>query len=203
MDVRATTDVWFIRHGESIANAGAPTDDPATIPLTKKGWAEAAEVSASFERVPDLIVTSPFLRTHQTAQPTLARFPETPHEVWPVHEFTCLSPVTCRNTTAAQRHPRVTAFWNHGDPLHIDGLGAESFAQMLERVYAMLDRLEQLDSGLVAIFSHGQFIRATCLVLEYPDLPQRELMRLFSELEPIRNGEIVRAVVSQNRLCLC
>ena len=197
------TDVWFIRHGESIANAGEPTDDPATIPLSDKGWLQAEEVSASFDRTPDLIVTSPFLRTHQTAQPTLARFPSVPHEVWPVHEFTCLSPLTCVNTTAEQRHPRVTAFWNHGDPEHIDGQGAESFAQMLERVHDMLDRLEQLECGLIAIFSHGQFIRATCLLLEHPELTQRELMRCFSRLQPIGNGEIVRAVVSQKGLCLC
>jgi|SRR5579884_1332216 len=197
------TNVWFIRHGESIANAGAPTDDPATIPLSQKGWLQAAEVSKTFDRSPDLIVTSPFLRTYETARPTLARFPAAPHEVWPVQEFTCLAPATCVNTTAQQRHPRVRAFWNHGDPEHIDGHGAESFAQMLERVYAMLDRLEELDCGLVAVFSHGQFIRATCLVLEYPDLPQRELMRRFSQLEPMRNGEIVRAVVNQQGVYLC
>lgn len=196
------TEVWFIRHGESIANAGEPTDDPASIPLSRKGWVQAREVSETFDREPGLIVTSPFLRTYQTATPTLERFPNAPHEEWPVHEFTCLSPVACRNTTADQRRPWVKAFWNHGDPHHIDGHGAESFAQLLDRVEHMLDRLEQLDCGLVSVFSHGQFIRATCLLLENRGLTQRELMRQFSQLEPIGNGQIVRAMVSQKGLCL-
>ena len=28
------TEIWLVRHGQSVANAGLPTDDPAAIPLT-------------------------------------------------------------------------------------------------------------------------------------------------------------------------
>lgn len=33
--------VHFVRHGESAANAGNATSDPALIPLTEKGWEQA------------------------------------------------------------------------------------------------------------------------------------------------------------------
>ena len=73
----------FIRHGQSTANTGAPSDDIALIALTETGHGQARQLADRWTETPDLIVTSPFLRTQQTAQPTRARFPETPVEVWP------------------------------------------------------------------------------------------------------------------------
>lgn len=40
--------VRLIRHGESAANAGAPTQDHASIPLTEHGDQQAREVAFSF-----------------------------------------------------------------------------------------------------------------------------------------------------------
>ena len=58
--------------------------------LTELGWRQAREVAASWTQVPSLLVTSAYLRTRQTAQPTLARFPHVPVEAWPIEEFTYL-----------------------------------------------------------------------------------------------------------------
>lgn len=32
---------FLVRHGESLANAGLPTSDPTTIPLTQRGHEQA------------------------------------------------------------------------------------------------------------------------------------------------------------------
>jgi broad specificity phosphatase PhoE len=82
----------FIRHGQSTGNAGVPCTDLATIELTEKGWNQARQVAMEWTEKPSLIVTSPFLRTQQTAAPTIERFPDVPVQVWPIEEFTYLQP---------------------------------------------------------------------------------------------------------------
>lgn len=186
--------IWLVRHGESAANAGHATDNPADIPLTEEGHKQAKNVSLLFEKPPNLIITSPFLRTKQTAAQTIARFPNTPIEVWDIQEFTYLEPATCKGTTAAERRKRVLTFWEACDPEHIDGEGAESFSQMLDRVETFLKILEKR-TGFVVVFGHGQFIQAArMLVNEIKPRNDKELMRRFREMElssPIKNGEIV------------
>jgi len=153
-------DILLIRHGESESNAGLPTSDPSTIALTPKGLAQAACVAGAFARPPALIVTSPYLRTMQTAEPTIARFRQARLERWPVDEYTYLSLASRHNTTPQQRRPLIDAFWERCDPLHVDGDGAESFATLIERARQMLERMRRLEDDFVAIFSHGLFIRA-------------------------------------------
>ncbi len=117
--------VRFIRHGESLANAGGITSETHSIPLTDRGWAQALEVSESFTAAPALLVASPYLRAHDTAKPTVARFPLVPFEIWPVQEFTYLAAERCLDTTTAHRLPWATAFWTAADPHYVDGGGAE------------------------------------------------------------------------------
>jgi len=59
----------FIRHGQSTGNAGIPCHDLSGIELTELGRRQSREVTASWAEAPDLIVTSPYLRTQQTAPP--------------------------------------------------------------------------------------------------------------------------------------
>jgi broad specificity phosphatase PhoE len=69
-------EVWFIRHGQSIANAGQVTEGTASVPLTALGHQQALAVSTLITTAPDLIVVTPYLRTQQTAVPTLEKFPD-------------------------------------------------------------------------------------------------------------------------------
>jgi broad specificity phosphatase PhoE len=84
--------VRLIRHAESAANAGLATTAPDTIPLTEKGLMQAWALADSITSAPDLIISSPFERAITTALPTVKRFPHAPFELWPVEEFTYLSP---------------------------------------------------------------------------------------------------------------
>lgn len=155
-----TTRIWLFRHGESTANAGAATADPAGIPLTDRGAEQARRIARSIGAAPSMIITSPYLRTQQTAAPTLARFPEARRAVWPIHEFTYLSPIICGHSSPEDRRPMVEAFWGRADPAYVHGEGAESFAALIDRVADMQARLEALSGGPVAVFGHGQFMHA-------------------------------------------
>ena len=175
--------VKFVRHGESAANAGNVSSDPALIPLTDRGWVQAQDVADSFEVAPDLIVTSPFERTQDTALPTIKRFPGVQVEVWPIEEFTYLSPGRCAETTAIQRRPWVESYWMSADPEVTDGLGTESFARLIQRARESLRRMHGM-VGTIAVFGHGQFIQAVrWLIAESPERINSEAMRAFRRFD--------------------
>ncbi|MFI8376158.1 histidine phosphatase family protein [Pseudomonas helleri] len=186
--------VHFVRHGESAANAGNATSDPALIPLTDRVWEQAQAVAESFDQAPSLIVTSPFERAADTAKPTIQRFPGVPVEVWPVEEFTYLSPSRCANTTAADRKPWVDSYWLSADPEFTDGPGTESFAGLIQRARECLCRLHGM-TGMAVVFGHGQFIHAVrWLVIESPMRIDSEAMRAFRAFDlkyPISNCQVI------------
>lgn len=130
--------VRLIRHAESAANAGLATTAPDSIPLTEKGQLQARAFADSITSAPDLIISSPFERAIATAPPTTERFSHVPFEMWPVEEFTYLSPTRFADTTQADRKPHAESYWKNGDAEFTDGAGAESFDHLLERADAML-----------------------------------------------------------------
>ena len=191
--------MWLIRHAESVSNAGEATDDPATIPLTARGVEQAGQLAASIPCRPALIVTSGYIRTELTARPTIERFPDVPHEQWPVHEFTYLHGPRGRPMTGIERQPLMEEYWTRADPSYVDGPGAESFAGLLGRAHALLQRLRSCPEGPVAVFTHGMFIRAVLWTLltepaELAIAPTAEEMLLFRAFDaafPIRNTAVV------------
>jgi probable phosphoglycerate mutase len=154
------TIIWMIRHGESESNAGLATSEPAAITLTARGRVQAGYVAAAFPSPPALIITSPFERAKETAQPTRSRFPDSAVEEWPIQEFTYLAPARCQNMTPAERTPMVRSYWELADPTYVDGAGAESYTAFLSRVEVARRRFQTLELGLVAVFTHGGFLRA-------------------------------------------
>lgn len=183
--------VRLIRHGESAANAGEASLDHATIPLTPKGVEQAYLVAQSFNHAPALIVASPFSQAQATAMATLAAFPITPFETWPIHEFTYLEPVRCSNTTVAERRDWVEAYWSRSDPTFRDGEGAESFLDFILRVQSFLDQLAKHPAQDIAVFSHGQFINAVAWLIERkpPCIDGRAMAdwREYEIMNPVRN----------------
>lgn len=172
--------VIFIRHGESTANTGLASTDIASIALTERGREQAQRIASEWDEPPTLIVTSPFLRTSQTAAPTIARFPGVPVEIWPIEEFTYLQPGRWNGTAAAERRPHVEGYWTTADPHYCDGEGAESFADFLRRVEAVLARLAGMPMGsLIYVFGHGQFIQAARSIVTDTELDDSGKMRAF------------------------
>ena len=173
--------VW-IRHGESTANAGLATDNPAGIELTEKGWEQARAVAAAWDEAPALIVVSPFLRTQQTAQPMRERFPAVPVDEWAIEEFTYLEPSRWNGSTSQDRRATVRAYWESNDPEYRDGPGAESVTDLLARADAALRKLEGLAERipLVVLFSHSQLMHAAQIQAMQPAATAAEKMRMIS-----------------------
>lgn len=174
-------EVWWIRHGESNSNAGERTETGKTAILTQRGWAEARTVPKAFDRAPDLIVTSPLIRTKQTAQPLLEHFPDVPQAQWQVQEFSELADARRFNTTGPERKPMVDDYWQRMDPDYHDGEGAESFKELVARVDVALEQMEQLTLNHTVVFCHGLFMRAL-------------LWRMFSQGRPIDSAAMRRYI---------
>ena len=81
--------VLLIRHGESLSNAGKPTSSPQNVPLTKLGKKQAEYIAEYLKSQSplDLIVTSSYARSKQTAEQTILSFPLVPQKEWLVQEF--------------------------------------------------------------------------------------------------------------------
>jgi 2,3-bisphosphoglycerate-dependent phosphoglycerate mutase len=179
--------VAFVRHGESTANAGFTTTDPSTIPLSATGQLQAFKWAESLKSPPSLLVVSPFLRARQTAEPLENRFRSLPMEIWPVQEFTYLSPVKSAGTTGAQRRPRVDSYWARADVIFEDGDSAESFASFMTRVNLTKTKLEELPAtGVRSVLcvGHGQFWQALRATMQGSIVEiNAAAMRRFKHLE--------------------
>ncbi len=164
-----------------------------SIPLTDRGRAQALAVSESFTSAPAVIITSPYLRAHETAKPTVARFRHVAFETWPIQEFTYLARERCLNTTTTQRAPWALAFWDAADPDYVDGGGAESYRDLIGRVRTLLDRLARLTAPSAAIFSHGTLMKAVHWEIENRGCAvspaTMRAFRAFHLAAPIANAE--------------
>ena len=160
--------VHFIRHAESESNAGMRTEHPATIRLTEKGTQQAQLTALTCKHAPDLIVTSPYIRTQTTAAPLIERFPDSPRVEWPVQEFTYLDPSHWNGTTGQERQPAARAYWERNDPLYHDGGSAESFIDLMERVERTRQLILEQKAGTIVLFSHGQFTRSFWWRMAFP-----------------------------------
>lgn len=195
--------VRLIRHAQSAANAGLATAAPDSIPLTENGLNQARELAQSMTSTPELIISSPFERAVATARPTAERFPHTRFEIWPVEEFTYLSPNRFDDSTQADRKPYAEKYWENADSEAVDGPGAESFAHLLGRADAMLAKVADHDAQEILVFSHGQFIRAAAWLIKHANhAGSYKLMREFRARdvrEPFGNCSSYQLVFSDGR----
>lgn len=155
------TEFWFIRHGESQSNAGLSSKADHSTPLTKRGELQSQCIAENLTEAPDLIVISPYLRAIQTAEPTIAKFPDIPKQTWPIQEFSYLSHQQYHNTNSNQRGVLSRTYFKQADPNLVLGDGGESFNQFIQRIENCLIRISDLDIDRIILFGHGWFMRAT------------------------------------------
>jgi len=193
----AQGELWLIRHGQSTANAGAATSAVDASPLTALGREQAALAAQRVAQAPDMLIVSPFRRARETAAPLVDKWPGTPVQVWPIQEFTYLSPARCVGLNVLERRPLADDYWRRADPAYRDGEDAESFVEFAQRLRTFHERVRTLRGFVVAV-GHGQFFHAyrRALALGLEITPQ--WMRGFREADlasPIGNGEIVRTAL--------
>jgi len=189
--------IWLIRHGQSVVNADAnlKTNDFSAwaASLTEKGHKQAEKLLEHFSDAPDLIITSPFVRTKETAKPLMTKHPHVAHEEWPIHEFTYLSDKRCFDTNFLEREPWKKEYWLKSSPSHNDGKGAESFIDFMNRVKDAIKRIKKRKENFIVLFSHMYTIAAIQYILEKnPKKITPEVMRDFKnyyKANPIPNAE--------------
>ena len=187
--------VWFIRHGESTSNAGEIAFDRGSTVLTALGTEQAQGASLKVTQRPDLIVVTPYIRTHLTAAPTQARYPGVPCETWPLQEYSALAEEKYIGRTWMYRRPDMLALWERNDPHYVDGAGAESFSAFVGRIQEALNRLAARPEKFIVVFAHGYIIQTMRLMLGKPGLSLEELMRsvpFYTQHSPIENCAVIR-----------
>jgi broad specificity phosphatase PhoE len=186
--------IYYIRHGESAANAGARTSDEHSIALTEKGWEQARGVRDQLLGKVSRIVASPYLRARDTAAP-LSEASLLEIHTLPIEEFLYLDPVQCANTTQNERSEVRQHYWGLLDPDWRHSPHTESFSDLLRRVEACRREMEALPDG-AALFGHGLFGMAMLVSLHFPAETHRQWMErlhrlVYCEGRNLRNGQIL------------
>ena len=187
--------VYLIRHGQSVANAGGITFTPEGTELTNLGRHQANQIPDRVSPAPSFVVVSPFVRAVETARPTLARFPSVRMATWPVQEFRYIGAVRYEGTTRLDRRPFAHDYWARCDPHAIDGERTESYAMFADRARDLLRALERENEACIWVFTHGNFMRAVrWQVLEGEPAATHEDMVAWSQFareNPVPNGSIL------------
>lgn len=214
--------VCWMRHGESEYNANhliTPHDTHLT-PLTPRGKIQADQLaqfvcSRHWNDPPDLIISSPYLRALQTAQPLRDCFPNVPFEVMDsVHEFNYLSSSRLATLSPSERQQQIRNYWSDCDPERLDRPATipvqettdfeelENFSGLMTRIYLTLtDLLYRSDylcpDFLVFVVTHQKFIQGLRVFQDPPDIsavPSSfwcSRMKLMPTLSPVGNCDIL------------
>jgi broad specificity phosphatase PhoE len=181
--------ITLVRHGESEANAGLASSDPALIPLTARGIAQAEHWARATDWQPARLFSSPYLRAQHTAAPCAARWQMPVETIALLHEFVTLPPDEVAGTTNLQRKPLIDAYWERADPALCTGPGAESFLDLARRVDAVRAQLETLPDRSV-VFGHGMWMAMLvwrCMGFPVESLRAMQAFRAFQLGLPMPN----------------
>lgn len=170
--------LYFVRHGQTVANATGVWSGTMETPLTEEGRAQAKLAGQHAKQLQiDHIICSTLGRAHETAQ-IIAR------EIgYPVHAIEL-------NSLLIERHFGEM----EGQPWQIDTdsdgfVNVETRDSVLERAKLALEHLQQLDVETVLVVSHGTFGRAFRSLI-HPHMP-------FEPGNPknrFNNAEIVKLI---------
>jgi broad specificity phosphatase PhoE len=144
----------FVRHGQSVANAGGVTMEHALIPLSPLGEAQAACVADLLPAEPSRVLVSPYIRARDTARPYCLRVGREA-EVQPLlQEFSAIDPGLLEGMTGVERRPIADAYWQAADPVVRMGVNADTFLEFDSRVRSFILELPGLPDNSI-VFGHG------------------------------------------------
>ncbi len=160
-------DLYFIRHGESVANIGGTPMIDSRIPLTNLGKEQAQNLLHKWNKnnfvTPKVIYHSEFLRAKQTAYEfieqltTLKNFDEENIYTLPLlNEFSYLSFDKIKNLDVQERTKLANYYWNNADVIYKND-NAESFNDFLSRVNTLINQLDTFENNSL-FFGHGIWI---------------------------------------------
>lgn len=157
--------IYFVRHGQSTANAGGVTMAHAEIPLSELGRRQAALVAQLLEVEPILLLSSTYVRAIETARPFSEKTgcPITPHPL--LNEFSALDAGLIEGMVTAQRRPLADALWEQADPDLRHGPASETFREFSVRVAGFAGEMSHLPRDTV-LFGHGIWFALLCWKLQ-------------------------------------
>lgn len=148
------TTLYFVRHGESEANAAGRFAGRTDSPLTELGRRQAETVADALASVPfDRVVGSDLSRTRDTAT-VIARRHGLPVETFPELREIDMGEAAGRKFEDAREHPEYSP----------DGFlrwpGGESLEEALARSSACIDRLvAESPNATICVVGHGGITR--------------------------------------------
>lgn len=149
--------LYFVRHGQSMANAGAFAMADREIPLSALGRQQVLDLLARWALRPAQLYCSQMLRARQTAAYFAAAHGLAAQEIAELDEFSYLALATVEGKVPAEVAVLARDYWQRGDPAHRDGDIADSFDDFAARVEAFLARLHDFEDGSVFV-GHGIWI---------------------------------------------
>lgn len=153
---------FFIRHGQSLANAGGKVMPDANIPLTDTGKQQAKKLCERWEKSRDLplpknIFSSQFLRAKQTANAFCDAYALTAQEIPLLNEFSYLSFSNIKELTPEARISKAQTYWQTANLTYRDGSDSDSFNDFLSRVSAFNQTVSEYPNHSL-FFGHGIWI---------------------------------------------
>jgi alpha-ribazole phosphatase len=144
----------YIRHAESLSNAGGITLPHAEIPLSETGQRQAAALADVFPVIPAHVLVSPMIRTHQTATPYCSKHGLTPEVNPSLAEFSVIGHALIKGMNGSERKEAVKPYWEAPCPDRRMGNDADTFREFDARVAEFEAGMAALPHGTV-IFGHG------------------------------------------------
>ena len=170
-------EIYFLRHGESQANADYCFATPES-PLTEKGVEQARAAARDFQGSFDRIIASPLLRTRQTVTYFWGEHPGLPTVEYDAR----LAEYRVGSYTGKSRDG-VTA------DMLVNADGAEDVDAFEARIFSLLDELEQRPERRVLLVSHAGVGHLVIAKQRGMDL------REFYSLHEIPNATVMRLPV--------
>ncbi len=150
--------IYFVRHGQSLANAGGITMEHHAIPLTNIGLRQATMLASLLTDSPSEILVSPFIRAIDTAAPYSERVALKPFIIQGLREFETIDPALLLGMSGEQRRPIADAYWAEGDVAKRMGDRAETFSEFAHRIAAFKTLVLPTIPDKAVVFGHGMWI---------------------------------------------
>jgi alpha-ribazole phosphatase len=193
--------IYYVRHGESVANAGGITMDHHVIPLSEKGHKQAVSVVGLLPSNPSSVYASKFIRTQQTAQTYLESVNFSLNIHPQLHELMNIDSALLAGMNGDERKPISDEYWRTANPHARMGEAAEAFIEFSNRVDVVMRDLQHFPNDTV-MFGHGIFLALIVWkTLGFPcDTPEgMAAFRRFQIGFPMPNCAVYTLQVGENQ----
>lgn len=155
----AAIDVFFVRHGETQANADGIVQGWLDTDLNEQGQSQARRAAEAFEEAVDIIFSSDLKRASQTAAHFRSRLPDVPYK-----EDRRLRERNFGDASGQHKDGLDwEVFWASSDTVSIPN--AEILNDFDARVRDFLDELRSSDYEKVLVVTHGGTINRVQSIL--------------------------------------